>query len=126
MSYAPIDILKFLDGSSGFVRVPSGKIIFREGEAGDKMYVIVEGEVHLSINGQQLAVEYPGGIVGEMSLIEATDRSATASAQTDCVLAPLDLRAFKSLVAREPQFAIQVMQVLSRRLRLANEILTLY
>lgn len=126
MPYAPIDILKFLDGKHGFSRYQAGKTIFRQGEPGDRMYVIVEGEVRLTINDQQLAVEYAGGIVGEMSLIENTDRSATASALTDCVLAPLDMSAFKSLVAREPQFAIQVMQVLSRRLRLANEILNLY
>ncbi|NND44395.1 MAG: cyclic nucleotide-binding domain-containing protein [Xanthomonadales bacterium] len=126
MPYAPIDILKFLDGSHGFVRYSKGKEIFREGEPGDRMFVIVEGEVRLSINGQQLAVEYPGGIVGEMSLIEQADRSATASALTNCVLAPLDLAGFKNLVAREPQFAIQVMQVLSRRLRMANEVLNLY
>lgn len=126
MPYAPIDILKFLDGNRGFSRYPAGETIFRQGEPGDRMYVIVEGEVRLTINGQQLAVEYAGGIVGEMSLIENADRSASATALTDCVLAPLDMAAFKSLVAREPQFAIQVMQVLSRRLRLANEILNLY
>jgi len=126
MPYAPLDILKYLDGSHGFTRYSAGKTIFKEGEAGDRMYVIVEGEVRLTINGQKLATEHPGGIIGEMSLIEEANRSATASAETDCILAPLDMRAFKSLVAREPQFAIQVMQVLSRRLRAANEILTLY
>ena len=120
------EFLETLDNQDSFIKVPADTVLFSEGEAGDKMYVILEGEIRLSINDQALGMETDGGIVGEMALIEEAPRSATATTSTDCVLAPLDVDAFTSLVKKNPEFAIHLMQVLSQRLRLANEILTLF
>jgi CRP-like cAMP-binding protein len=120
------EFLELLENQDQFIRVPADSVLFREGEKGDKMYVILEGEIRLSINNQALGLEVDGGIVGEMALIDEALRSATATTLTDCLLAPLDLEAFTTLVKKKPEFAIHVMQVLSQRLRLANEILTLF
>jgi CRP-like cAMP-binding protein len=120
------EFLELLDNQDEFIRVPAETVLFREGEKGDRMFVILEGEVRLSINDQDLGTEVDGGIVGEMALIDEALRSATATTVTDCVLAPLDLEAFMAMVRKKPAFAVHVMQVLSQRLRLANEILTLY
>lgn len=126
MDTKEFEFLELLDNQDKFLRVPAGTILFREGEDGDQMYVILEGEIVLTINGQSLGQELEGGIIGEMALIDEAARSATATTVTDCLLAPLDRAAFMALVQRKPEFAIHVMQVLSQRLRLANEILALF
>ncbi|HEU5100134.1 MAG TPA: Crp/Fnr family transcriptional regulator [Roseiflexaceae bacterium] len=59
----------------------------------------------------------PGGIVGEMALIDDRPRSATAVAATDCRLVPIDERRFTFLVQQTPMFALAVMRVMAERLR---------
>jgi CRP-like cAMP-binding protein len=120
------EFLELLENHDQFVRISAGSVLFREGDAGDNMYVILEGEISLTINEQALGQELEGGIVGEMALIDESSRSATATTRTECLLAPLDIDAFTALVRKKPEFAIHVMRVLSQRLRLANEVLSLY
>jgi CRP-like cAMP-binding protein len=126
MEKIQFEFLKLLDNQHEFIRVPGGETLFQEGDEGGTMFVVLEGGIDLTINGQSLGTESEGGIVGEMSLIDEAVRSATAKTNSDCVLAPLDMDAFMALVQKEPQFAVHVMRVLSQRLRQANEILTLF
>ena len=91
--------------------------IFVEGAPGNVMYVVLEGEVELLVHSQVLEVAGPGDIVGEMALIDAKPRSATARAKSDCRLAPVDERRFLFLVHEHPFFALHVMRVLTDRLR---------
>jgi len=99
----------------------SGTKIFEEGESGDRMYVVKEGEVDLSVRGKTIAVIGKGGILGEMAVIDNKPRSATALARTECDLVPIDQKRFLSLVQQNPGFAIEVMKVLVERLRLMDE-----
>jgi CRP/FNR family cyclic AMP-dependent transcriptional regulator len=99
----------------------SGKNIFQEGTSGDKMYVVKEGEVELSVHGRPIASIGKGGIFGEMALIDSKPRSATACAKTDCELLPIDEERFLTLVHQKPSFALEVMKVLVERLRLMDE-----
>ena len=62
------------------VDYPKGAVIFRETEQGDFMYVVTKGEVEVSLKGEPLGAELPGGIIGEMAMINAKFRSATATA----------------------------------------------
>jgi CRP-like cAMP-binding protein len=126
MDHAEFAFLELLGDQQEFINIPANTVLFREGDDGDRMFVILEGEVQLTINEQTLGMEVEGGIVGEMALIDEAKRSATATTLTDTVLAPLDLSAFTALVQKKPEFAIHVMRVLSQRLRLANEILSLF
>jgi len=105
------------------LEMSAGTILFTEGEAGNEMFIVIKGEVRLSINNETLGTELDGGIVGEMALIDGSKRSATATAITDCQLVPLTEDDFMSLVSEQPAFALHVMRVLANRLRLANEIL---
>ena len=91
--------------------------IFAEGTPGDVMYVVLDGEVELRVRDEVLEVAGPGDIVGEMALIDAKPRSATARAKSDCRLAPVDERRFLFLVHEHPFFALHVMRVLTDRLR---------
>lgn len=97
-----------------------GQTIFREGDPGDQLYIVSEGQVDIVTDSQLLETVKPGGILGEMALIDDKPRSATAIARTDCVLAPVSRQHFLTLVERTPLFALQVMRVMAERLRRAN------
>ena len=92
----------------------AGTVIFREGDPGDFMYGVQDGEVEL------MAIVGPGSIFGEMALIDNAPRTATAIAVTDCKLVPVDKHYFQFLVHETPTFAARVMQTLSKRLREAE------
>ena len=79
-----------LRASMAEMRVQRGGIIFAEGEAGERMYVVLDGKVklgHTSPDGREslLAVLGPGEVFGELSLFDPGPRTATATAVTDTV-----------------------------------------
>jgi CRP/FNR family cyclic AMP-dependent transcriptional regulator len=98
----------------------AGALIFAEGQPGDVMYIIREGEVSIEIRGVVVETLHAGDIFGEMALIDHAPRSASAIARTDCVVVPIDRRRFSYLVQQTPYFALKIMQVMSARLRAAN------
>ena len=100
---------------------PAGSIIFQEGQPGDEMYIVKQGEVELRVHGRIVEVVGPGGFFGEMAVIEGGQRSATALAKSDCVLMPVNLKRFEFMVHEIPSFAVEVMRGLARRLRSFNE-----
>lgn len=102
----------------------AGEIIFNEGERGDVMYVVVDGVVEILLRGRSMIRLDEGEIFGEMALIESEHtRTATAKAETDVVLAPIDRDRFTFLVHESPFFALDVMRTLAERLQLANSLL---
>jgi len=94
-----------------------GEALFREGEPGDAMYVVLEGGVDVLRGGKVIEAVGPGGIVGEMALIEQAPRSATAVARGAVRLAAVSQQRFGFLVQQTPGFALHVMRVLVDRLR---------
>lgn len=99
------------------VELPAGQTIFTEGEPGDCLYVVVEGEVQITRAGKHVRTVGPGSLFGEMALIEHGPRSATATARTPCRVVSVNERRFNFLVQQTPFFAIQVMRIMSERLR---------
>lgn len=95
----------------------AGATVFREGDEGDKMYVVLFGEVALSISGHRVETIGSGGILGEMALVDSGRRSATATVTKDARLAPITAQRFKMLVKKRPEFALQIMRLLAARLR---------
>ena len=93
------------------------EVIFREGDLGEVMYVVQEGDVHILRGGRQIDRAGPGGIIGEMALIDNGPRRATAVAVTECKLVPIDERRFEFLVQQTPHFALTVMRLMADRLR---------
>jgi len=101
------------------------EIIFREGEAGRHMYVILEGEVQIrKRTGEKttrtMITLKKGDIFGEMAVVEGKSRSATAIAATDCRLLRLDEDSYYDLVRKNPDFAVKMIKTLSSRLRSAD------
>lgn len=95
----------------------AGQDIFREGDSGDVMYVVRDGQVDLRVKGQLVDALGAGGVLGEMALIEHAPRTATATAKTDCILVPITEKRFMFMVQQTPHFAIQIMKVIAERLR---------
>ncbi len=97
--------------------VPAGTVIFEAGSSGEEMFGVVEGKVELRLpDGRAVAIG-PDDTFGEMALVDASARSATAVAVEDSTLAVIDKRRFLFLVHETPTFALQVMSSLAQRLR---------
>lgn len=95
----------------------AGEMIFSRGDHADAMFVVIEGTVEVVYNGHLIDTLESGDVLGEMGLIEKSDRSADAFARSDCKLVPINEQYFTYLVQQTPYFALQVMQILSQRLR---------
>lgn len=93
------------------------EIIYREGDPADALFVVVAGEVELSLNGGLLGVEGEGGIIGEMALLDGATRNSTAIARGGAKLAKLDRGQFQQLIGENPEFALRAMSALANRLR---------
>jgi CRP/FNR family transcriptional regulator, cyclic AMP receptor protein len=109
--------IKLFNNAKESERFAAGDVIFTTGDLGDRFYVVREGTVTLSVNGRKLEDVGPGGIFGELGLLDHSPRSATATATTDCDVIPLDERSFVFHVSQTPFFALTVMRVLAERLR---------
>ena len=109
--------LSFFKHSDEFVVIKAGQQVFVEGQIGEEMYVVKAGQVQLLAGNVILETVGPGGILGEMALINDDKRSATAQAVADCELVPINREKFRFLIQQTPDFAIEVMRILALRLR---------
>ena len=94
-----------------------GKTIVQEGHAGISMYAVLEGHVAVRIGVSIVERLGPGGVFGELALVEQTPRLASAVAVTDCSLLPIGRNAFLALVRTSPDFAESLLGALAERLR---------
>ena len=107
---------------SNTVQLAPGDFLFREGEKGDKMYVLLEGEVDIFIGDFVFETAGPGALLGEMALIDDSPRTANAVAKSPARLAQIDRRRFHFLVQQTPHSATHVMKTLADRLRHMNAV----
>jgi CRP/FNR family cyclic AMP-dependent transcriptional regulator len=98
-----------------------GDVVFAQGDHGDVMHAVVEGQVDILVGGRLVETTGPGGIIGEMALIEDVPRSATAQARTEAVLVAVGKPQFLFMVQEHPTFALMVMRVIADRLRRMGE-----
>ena len=101
------------------LKAVKGTTLFAEQSQGDKMYFIAAGEVAISVNGKNIDIIPAGEVIGEMSTIAGTLRTATAVARTDCMLIGLSREQFFDALQRQPEFALMLMRMMLARLRLA-------
>jgi len=118
-----MDLLEIFKNSEDLLEFPAGTVIIEEGEEGNVMYVVMKGNVAITLKDKVLATAGPGEIVGEMALLNKEMRSATVKAMTNCVLAMIDQSSFDSLLRHVPEFTLHVMNVLADRLKTAYEMI---
>jgi CRP-like cAMP-binding protein len=97
------------------VLFPAGKMVMQEGTSGAFMYVVLEGKVAITIKGGLVGRAGPGGVFGEMALVDQSTRAATAVAETDCKLLAINRTAFLQLVKTSPAFGASLLAGLAER-----------
>ena len=114
-----------LDLFSRFGRnVDAGRVIFREGEEGDQMFIIQKGSVKISRNiggkEQVLAIFDKGDFFGEMAIVNRVKRTATATALEPVKLLAFDREGFLNMITKNAKIAQNIIDKLCRRLQNAN------
>lgn len=104
-------------GSSAIAHYTQGKPIVQEGQVGLLMYVVLEGDVEVTIQGRVVEEIGAGGMFGEMALIGRTERLASAVAVTDCSLLAINRKDFFDLVKNNPEFGVALLSAVGERAR---------
>lgn len=98
-------------------RTPAQSVIAREGETGNLMYVVLYGWVDISLQGRVIERIGPGGVFGEMALVDQSPRAASAIAESEANLMAINRSDFMTLVKAKPVFGISLLKAAAERLR---------
>jgi CRP-like cAMP-binding protein len=114
------------DGLDRFARdFPAGTVLFEEGQPGDYMYVVTSGEVEIrrkvGETERVLAVLPAGEFFGEMAILNARPRSATAVVRVDSRLLVIEGSTFEAMLRARPEIALRIIKALALRLENANQ-----
>ena len=109
------------------VQIDRGERLFAEGDAGDKLYIILNGKIKLTRaapDGREnlLSVHGPGEMFGELSLFDPSPRTSSATAVTDATLAGLAHDDLRTLLSARPEVAMHMLRALAQRLRRINDV----
>ena len=104
----------------------AGETIFLMGAPGDTMMAVLSGNVRISVPSQEgrellLAILFPGEVFGEIALLDGKQRTADATAMTQCSLATLERREILAFFERHPSAWLNIVSVLCDRLRKTDE-----
>ncbi len=114
------------DGLERFARdFTAGTVLFEEGQPGQDMYVVLQGQVEIRRKVGEidhvLAVLMPGDFFGEMAILNARPRSATAVTRVDSRLLQIDGRMFEAMLRARPEIALRIIKTFALRLENANQ-----
>ena len=104
----------------------AGSTLFSQGDTGVGLYVLTSGTVRITQAKNPdraedvLGTEGPGGVLGEMALLDDLPRSATVTAVNDVTALLLPVWEFRTVIQSNPDIALKLLSVLSRRLRRAE------
>jgi predicted MFS family arabinose efflux permease len=117
LAQLPPNVLEHLAGALEPVAVPAGVAVFRQGEHGDRFYILCEGEVSVTTDGQPIHEGAPGYYFGEIALLRDAPRMATVTARTDVNLLVLGRDEFLGAVTGHSESAAAADAVIASRLR---------
>ncbi len=107
-------------GEKGVTQCPAGTVLFREGDDGNKMYVIKSGRVRLSksVFDAEVTIEelHGGDFCGEISLVNEQPRPVTATVTEDASVIQIDAAQFENMIRSNADIAVRMMKKMSRRL----------
>jgi CRP-like cAMP-binding protein len=106
-------------------KIPTGTVLFREGDRGEEMFILQAGRVKISkrIRGVEktLATLDKGEFFGEMAILNDKPRSATAETIEDCDMLVIDRKTFEALIRGNAEIAVRFIKRLADRLRETND-----
>lgn len=114
-----IDDLGRVLGPEAHLSFDAGNTIVREGQVGVLMYVVLKGKVAIRVAGKLIENVGPGGIFGEMALVDRTPRLASAVAESNVRVLAINRAAFLNLVKHSRRFAASLLAAVSARARYA-------
>lgn len=117
LRFLPDLTLERLAGDCREVSLQAGEALFREGDPGRAMYVVLAGRVGVRKGEKEIAEGGPGSYYGEMALIESKVRSATVYALAPTLLAEITEDKFREHVTTSPAALMAMMQTISSRSR---------
>lgn len=117
----PAEALAALAHHSRRIELGAGEMLFQQGDPGDALYVLVEGQIHIVrayASGEHviLSTENPYYVVGELSMLASTARSGAVVAVSDSTLIAVTRADFEATCATYPAVAVGVLSYLAQRL----------
>jgi CRP/FNR family transcriptional regulator, cyclic AMP receptor protein len=97
--------------------IDKGVTLFKKGETGNCMYFIYSGQVSIHDEEHQIALLAENEIFGELSLLDADRRSASATTVSDCILLKIEQEPFYDVIATSTEILKGIMRTLCKRLR---------
>lgn len=121
--HTAMNLANILRNTSDAEAYQEGDIVFRAGDTGKTMYVVISGSVRVMVADQEVARLSRNEFFGEMAIIEAGQsiRSATVIAAEPSELLSIDEARFLFMVTETPFFALHIMRTLADRLRTMNQ-----
>lgn len=104
-----------IDRVADEVHVEAGRTIMRQGDLGQELAVVIEGEVEVVRDGARIATLGPGSYFGEIALLDSLTRTASVNAVTDVVLEVIDRRGLNTLLDDVPGIARSLLNGMSQR-----------
>jgi CRP-like cAMP-binding protein len=103
------------------IEVPAGKVLMRQGETGNEMFVIASGRFEVERDGRVINTLGPGSAIGELSMIAEGPRTATVRALEPSKLLVAGHREFHSLMDGHPAIRMRILEGLARKIRALDE-----
>ena len=102
--------------------LPAGVDLVKEGEPGDALFIILDGDAVVHRDGEELNKVGPGAYFGELAILDGEPRSATVVAETDVKVAVIGIRMFRTLLREFSDLAEQLLIALAGELREARRV----
>lgn len=122
-NHGPMNPADLFAHQTDTLNLAPGDVLFKEGDTGDAMFVVLEGGLEITVGGKVVENSARGAIIGEMALIDQAVRGATVTAKEPSKLVRIDQRRFHFLIQQNPFFATHVMKVLAERIRNMNKVI---
>lgn len=119
------ELRSFLIDLASEIELAAGETLFSEGDPGDALYVVIEGNLEISIlseDGRKLGLDVmrAGALFGEIALFDPSERTATATALTPCRLVRVRNAELMAGIGNDPRLAIDMIRMAGRRMRWMN------
>jgi CRP-like cAMP-binding protein len=103
------------------VYLDAGKPLFIKGDVGNFMYFIFQGRIRIHDGEHTLATLSENEIVGELSVLDAESRSASATTETECILLKLEQEPFYEILMNNAEILRGILKTLCKRIRVSNQ-----